>query len=194
MEMSFTEAQDDMRQGYCSGGPGILASAIAWACAAGIAASVSTHAAVWALLIGGLFIFPASILFCKLLGARGTHVKGNPLGVLAGASTFWLIFAIVIALVLSWHQQTWFFPAMLLTLGGRYLVFATAYGMRHYWVLGLLLATAGVITFVMSVQPAASAAVGSAIEGSFSVVCISHYFRRMRPDKSLQRTALMGRR
>lgn len=99
MEITFEEAQSDMRRGYCSGGPGILASAIAWACTAGIAAAVSTHAAVWALLIGGIFIFPASVLFCKLLGARGAHVKGNPLGTLAGASTFWLIFAIVIALV-----------------------------------------------------------------------------------------------
>ena len=188
MEMSFTEAQRDMRQGYCSGGPGILASAIAWACAAVIAASLSTRAGVWALLIGGVLIFPASVLFCKLLGARGAHSKGNPLGVLAGASTFWLIFAIVIALVLSWHRQAWFFPAMLLTIGGRYLVFATAYGMKHYWVLGLVLAVAGVVTFALSVPPGATAGVGAIIEGGFSVLCISHYFRQVRPNNSIQRT------
>lgn len=182
MEMSFTESQADMRQGYCSGGPGILASAIAWACAAGVAAAVSTHAAVWVLLIGGVFIFPASILICKLLGARGAYSKGNPLGALAGASTFWLIFAIVIALVLSWHRQDWFFPAMLITIGGRYLVFATVYGMKHYWALGLLLAFAGVAAFALLAPPAVSAGIGAIIEGGFSVVCISHYFRKVRSN------------
>lgn len=193
MKMSFSEAQGNMQEGYCSGGPGILASAIAWACAAGVAAYVSTQAAVWVLLIGGVLIFPVSVLFCKLLGARGMHDKGNPLGSLAGASTFWLIFAIVIALVISWHRQSWFFPAMLLTIGGRYLIFATVYGMRRYWILGLLLAATGIVTFALSAPPTVSAAVGAIIEGVFSVVCILHYFRQVRPNMSMQRT-LSGRR
>ena len=51
MDMSVSEAQVDMRQGYCSGGAGILASTVAWSIAAGIAVSGSAHNAVWALLI-----------------------------------------------------------------------------------------------------------------------------------------------
>lgn len=81
---------------------------------------------------------------------------------------------------------------MLLTIGGRYLVFATAYGMKHYCVLGLLLAVAGVVTFALSAPPGVSGAVGAAVEGIFSALCISHYFRHVRPDRSLQRTAPTG--
>ena len=51
MDMSVSEAQVDMRQGYCSAGAGILASTVAWSIAAGIAVSGSAHNAVWALLI-----------------------------------------------------------------------------------------------------------------------------------------------
>lgn len=181
VEMTVTEAQQDMRQGYCSGGPGILASAITWLGAAVVAALLTTHAAVWVLVIGGMFIFPASVLFCRILGARGMHRKGNPLGALAGTTTFWLVFAILIALILSWHHQAWFFPAMLLTIGGRYLIFVTIYGMAQYWVLGLVLAIAGVAVFALPVSPATSAFVGGCVEGVFSAVCIAHYLRHVRP-------------
>lgn len=68
--MSVSETQVDMRQGYCSGGAGILASALAWSVAAGVAVSGSSQNAVWALLIGGMLIHPVAVLICKLLGAR----------------------------------------------------------------------------------------------------------------------------
>ena len=48
MEMTFTDAQHDLRRGYYSGAPGILASALAWSVAAGTAALVSPERAICA--------------------------------------------------------------------------------------------------------------------------------------------------
>jgi hypothetical protein len=88
MEITVTQAQSDMRRGYYSGAAGILASALAWSAAAGSAALVSPQKAIWVLLVGGALIHPVGVLICRLLGASGRHAKGNPLGLLAGASTF----------------------------------------------------------------------------------------------------------
>ncbi len=119
MELTFLEAQADTRRGCCSGGAGILASALAWAVAAWIAVFVSPQRAILALLVGGMLIHPVGLLICKLLGARGSHSKGNPLGELAGASTFWLIFSLPLAYGLGLQNAGWFFLAMLLVIGGR---------------------------------------------------------------------------
>lgn len=170
MEMSISEAQTDMRQGYCSGGAGILASAIAWSVAAGFAISGPAQKAVWALLIGGMLIHPVSVVLCKLLKARGAHTKGNPLGELAGASTFWLIFCLPLAYALGLQNPGWFFQAMLLIIGGRYLVFATLYGMRLYWALGLGLAAAGIALSFVAAPASVVAPIGAAIEAVFAIL------------------------
>ncbi len=192
MDMSVTEAQSDMRRGYDSGGPGILASSLAWLVAAGVAALASPQRAVWALLIGGMFIHPVGLLLCKLMGARGAHTKGNPLGQLAGASTFWLIFCLPIAYVLSVRQPGLFFPAMLLIIGGRYLVFATLYGMKLYWVLGLVLAAAGFALASLHASAFVGALVGAVLEACFGIVCVVEHRRWVRPDNAFKPTPVRG--
>ena len=184
--MSVSEAQVDMRQGYCSGGAGILASALAWSVAAGIAVSGSAQNAVWALLIGGMLIHPVAVLICKLLGARGAHTKGNPFGQLAGASTFWLIFCLPLAYALSLQTPNWFFPAMLLVIGGRYLVFAMLYGMRLYWALGLALAAAGFVLGYLAVPAHVAAVTGAALEAAFAVIFLVQHRRWVRPNNSVR--------
>ena len=186
MDMSVSEAQVDMRQGYCSGGTGILASAIAWSVASGVAVFGSAQNAVWVLLIGGMFIHPVAVLLCKLLGARGAHSKGNPLGQLAGASTFWLIFCLPLAYALGLQELRWFFPAMLLIIGGRYLVFATLYGMRLYWVLGLALAAAGLALGYLAVPAHVAAVTGAALEAAFAVIFLVQHRRWVRPNNSFK--------
>lgn len=194
MNMTMTEAQADMRRGYASGSTGILASAIAWCCATGTALFSSPQNAMWVLLIGGVLIYPASVLFCRLLGMRGSHSKGNLLGSLAGASTFWLVFCILVALVLGLLQIQWFFPAMLLIIGGRYLIFATVYGMRLYWGLGLILAAAGlgyggILASPLSLPFAMSALTGAAIEILFAIACLVLHFQWERSTGSPTRAA-----
>ena len=192
MESTVTEAQHDLRRGYYSGAPGILASALAWSVAAGTAAFGSPQQAIWALLIGGALIHPVGVVLCRLFGAPATHTKGNPLGQLAGASTFWLIFSLPLAYALGLQNPAWFFAAMLLVIGGRYLVFATLYGMRLYWALGLALAGAGFVLGALSVPALAVVAAGAAIELVFAVVGIVQHRHWVRPNNSSKPTPLRG--
>jgi hypothetical protein len=140
-------------------------------------ALASPSQAVWVLFIGGAMIHPAGILICKLLKAPGHHTRGNPLASLAGASTFWLILSLPLAYVASMQRIEWFFPAMLLIIGGRYLTFATLYGMRLYWVLGFALSGSGIALGVLNVQPLLSAAAGSAIELVFAIAAFALHSR-----------------
>lgn len=178
MDLTLPQLQAQMRAGYGSGWTGIAASALAWAMAAGIAWQGSAQHAIWALLAGGALIFPASVVLGKLLGLPCTHPKGNALGSLAGASTFWLIFCLPIAWLLGQQQPAWFFAAMLLVIGGRYLVFASIYGMALYWALGLILAAAGFGLTALSMPAAVIASAGAAIELVFAGLCAAQHYRR----------------
>lgn len=175
--MDIQQAQSDMRRGYMSGATGILASSIAWAAATACVFLVSPQQAVWVLFIGGAMIYPASLLISKVLGAPGTHTRGNPLAGLAGATTFWMILSLPLAYAASLLQIEWFFPAMLLIIGGRYLTFGTLYGMRLYWLLGFALAGAGMALGVLNAPPLVSAAAGSAIEFVFAIAAFALHSR-----------------
>src|SRR4249920_1441105 len=109
---TFVDAQRDMRFGYLRGAPGVLASGIAWLAAALVAIVVSPMGAVWALFIGGMFIFPVGVLLAKLLGRPGKHSPRNPLGTLAMEGTVLLMLALPLAFVVSLYRIEWFFPAM----------------------------------------------------------------------------------
>ena len=175
MEMTVSHAQSDMRRGYYSGAAGILASALAWTAAAVTAALASPQKAIWVLLVGGALIHPAGLVICRLLGAPGRHAKENPLGLLAGASTFWLIFCLPLAYGLGLQQPAWFFAAMLLVIGGRYLVFGTVYGMHLYWALGLALAGSGFLLAWLGFATVVVVAVGATIEAVFGVACVARH-------------------
>lgn len=162
-------AQADMRRGYLSGAGGILASSLAWAAAAGTALLVSPEQSVWVLFIGGMLIHPVGIVICKLFGASGGHDKANPLGGLAAATTLWLIFSLPLVYVAHLQRMDWFFPAMLLVIGGRYLTFAAIYGMRFYWALGLTLAGAAMALIFLKANAQVGAIAGSAIEFVFAI-------------------------
>jgi hypothetical protein len=167
-EFTVAQAQAEMRVSYLSGAPGVAASAAAWLAAAAVALAGNPSAAVWTLLIGGAFIFPVSVLLTKVLGGPGKHTKSNPMGGLAMEGTFWLLAGIAIAVGMQAVRQEWFFPAMLLLIGGRYLTFQTIYGMRIYWVLGAVLCVAGVALALGRVPVFTSALVGGLVELVFA--------------------------
>ena len=177
MSLSIANAQIDLRHGYYSGAAGIFASSLAWFVAAGVAALLSPDRGVWALLIGGMLIHPVGLLICKLLGAPGRHSVGNPLASLAGASTVWLIASLPLAYVISRPWVDWFFPAMLLVIGGRYTVFATLYGMRLYWLLGVALIAAAMSLVSLSAPAAVGALTGATLEAVFAVICLLQHRR-----------------
>lgn len=177
MIADLPQAQADMRAAYCSGGAGVLASSIAWLAAAIATLKLSPQQAVWVLFAGGMLIHPVSIVICKLLGASGKHAKGNPLGLLAGATVFWLIASLPLAYVVSLYKIEWFFPAMLLVIGGRYTTFATLFSMRVYWVLGIALAATGYALVKFGATPTLGAFAGSAIEMAFAAYILAMHRR-----------------
>jgi hypothetical protein len=166
--MDVGRAQADMRHAYLGGSSGLLASGIVWLAAAAVSWCASPRAAIATLFFGGMFIFPASILFSKLAGRPGSTATGNPLAGLAVATTFWMLLAIPAAYLLSLQKSEWFFIAMLLTIGGRYLTFPTLYGLRVYWVCGGLLAAAGCAAVLLGANTTTAALAGAVIELAFA--------------------------
>lgn len=169
-EFTFEAAQSDMRRSYFFGAPGVLASGLVWLTASTVAALNSEKAAVLVLLIGGAAIHPLGVAIAKLLGRPGTHTPGNPLGRLGIESTFWLIAGCAIAYGMHVLRIEWFFPAMLLVIGGRYLTFQTLYGLRAYWLCGALLCAAGLALALTRAPTLAGAFTGAAIELVFAAV------------------------
>lgn len=168
--LNIDQAQQDMRAAYAGGSTGIFASAIAWFASGVVASGSSPKNAVLALLVAGMFIYPASVLLSKALGRTGSYRKGNPFASLAMESTGMLIFALPIAYLVSLHEPRFFYPTMMLIIGGRYLVFSTLYGSRLYWALGVVLAVAAYALVVFGAAPHVGAFVGAAVEAVFSVL------------------------
>lgn len=181
MNYSLNAAQTDMRFAYCSGAAGMLASSLIWLASVVTVIQFSAQQAVWVLLVAGMFIHPLGVLIAKVVGRPGNHHKGNPLAGLAYASTLWLIFSLPLAYAASLLHIEWFFPAMLLVIGGRYLVFSTLFGVHLYWICGLALAFAGFMLAKTAAGPLYGAVAGCVIELVFAVVLFAR-------DKKEQRT------
>ena len=165
---SILDAQRDMRIAYYRGVPGVISSGLVWLVAGVVAILVSSKVGVITLVIGGMFIFPASIILCKVFGARGKHEKGNPLAAFALEGTFWMLLSIPVSVGIAFYKLEWFFPSMMLIIGGRYLTFSTLYGMRVYWVFGAALAISSVALLSFNASTFLSALVGACVELVFA--------------------------
>jgi len=171
--MDIRDAQRDMRDAYYGGWTGALVSGLVWV-SAGLTALYGTQmTALIVFLIGGMMIFPISTVLDKLLGRSGKHAKGNPLGQLALESTVMMLLGILIALAVYTKEPLWFFPVMLLIIAGRYLTFATIYGMKLYWVLAAALAGAGYLIFSQGLAFYLGGLLGGAIEIVFSFLLMA---------------------
>lgn len=168
--MTIEEAQADMRKSYYGGSTGMIASGIIWLMA-GVAALMSTkQISVLLFFIGGMLIHPLGILLSKALKRSGKHKKDNPLSILAIESTVLLFIGLFIAYAILQVHSNWFFPIMLLIIGGRYVIFSSIYGMRIYWILGLTLITVGILFFFISDRFYPGALLGGSIEVIFAII------------------------
>lgn len=174
MNLSPTEAhQQEMRHAHFDGAPGILVSGLVWIAATLVGYQIGTHQAVWTLLIGGALIYPLSLLVTKALGRPATTSKANALNQLGMASTIWLILCCAMSYGLYLLKPEFFFPAMMATIGCRYLIFASMYGRIVFWVMGVSLMIAGNAVFFMAVTPTLAAAIGGVIEVAFAAYVFS---------------------
>ncbi|MEO7976482.1 hypothetical protein [Flavobacterium sp.] len=164
-----------MRSGYGYGSIGVFISGLVWLLSGLMVNLYSSHNGIWTLIIGGIFIFPISTLIAKLIGIRGGHDKNNPLGKLAMEGTIWIIMCIPLAYGLSLIKAEWFFQAMIMIIAGRYLTFASIYGMRIYWVLGSILGIASYALFKLEVDAYVSALTGGLVEVLFGAMIYIQY-------------------
>jgi hypothetical protein len=167
---NIDEYQRDMRRAYIWGATGIVTSGVVWLIAGLVAYFVSPKNAVWTLFIGASLIFPVSNVIDRLLGASGKHAATNPLGKLALEGTIFMLMCLPLAYAISIYRMEWFFPAVLMIIGGRYLTFGTIYGTRLYWLLGALFGMAAWISVSLALPPHTSALIGAAIEIVFGLV------------------------
>jgi drug/metabolite transporter (DMT)-like permease len=169
MKLSISEEyQSEMRHAYHDGAPGIFVSGLVWLAATFASFQLGVSQGVWTLLIGGALIHPLSSVLTRALGRPAKAAKGNPLEQLGMASTFWLILCCAMAYGLFLFKPGLFFPAMMATIGCRYLVFASLFGRTVFWVMGATLIGAGVAAFCLAAPPVLAAALGGTIEVLFA--------------------------
>ena len=174
---TLSQAQTDMCKGYTNGSIGIIISGLIWLTSAIVCLQSAPKQGIWTLLIGGILIHPISVIVSKAIGRNGTHSQGNPLGNLAMEGTIFMLMCLPLAFLLSLQHSEWFFQAMLMIIGGRYLTFASIYGIRLYWILGAILGIAAYLLFSFEVQSFGSAITGSIIEIIFGL-CMLIIFRK----------------
>ena len=171
MKLALNERlQSEIRREHYDGAPGVLTSALVWLTSSAVCFSEGTLQGVWTLLVGGALIYPISTLLTRFWVKPRAAPSPNPLNQLAGASTIWLIACCVMAYGLYHLRPELFFPAMMLTIGCRYAVFATVYGLKVYWLLGIALVAASFLSFFLWLAPSASALVGGLVELALSFV------------------------
>ena len=174
------QSQLEMSKNHTHGAIGALVSGVMWLLSGLTAYEYSPKQAVWVLLIGGAFIHPISTVLNKIMGTGGPQSKTNALGKLAMEGTVFMLMCIPLAYGLSMQRTEWFFQAMLMIIGGRYLTFHTLFGNRSFWLLGALLGIAGYVLFSLDAPSYASALTGSIIEISFGL----YLYRNARKAKT----------
>lgn len=164
----IADAQRDVRIAHLGGGTGMVVSGVLWLASGAVAQSAAPRVAMLMLFFGGMLIFPLSMAVNRLLGRSGLLADGNPLGDLARESAFMMVLSIPLAFAAAMARVEWFFPAMMVVVGAHYLPFATLFGMRLYWALGLAMVGAGFLLASSGAGFAVGAFVGGALELAFA--------------------------
>lgn len=77
--MEICEAQREVRRTCIGGFPGLLISSLVWLVSAVLATWVSWRAAMWTLVLGGVFIFLCLEVMLRLVSRRPSSHPENPL-------------------------------------------------------------------------------------------------------------------
>ncbi len=150
--MQITAAQHDMARAHVRGAPGVLVSGLVWLVAGAVWDKYGVSTGLVALFVGGVLIFPLSLLVARLLFRAPRGLAGNPLERLALESTFMLFAGMFLAYCFLRVAPALAFPAMAVSIGVRYFVFRTVYGNPVYWVLGGILAALGGLVAAQAVS------------------------------------------
>ena len=142
--MQIDQAQRDVRLVYVGGFFGQLVSGVLWLTAAAVGTFSSPTAAIAILLLGGILIFPVTMVCLRLAGRPASLPAGHPMAGLATQIAFTVPLGLLVALAVTGYRLEWFFPAAMVIVGAHYLPFVFLYGMQHYAALAAILSFGGV--------------------------------------------------
>jgi hypothetical protein len=147
--MLVEDAQRHVRTSFIGGFWGQLVSSSIWLASAALATWSTPRAAISTLVIGGFFIFPATLLLLRLTGGPasptiGNPTKNNPLTKLGMQIAFTLPMTMLLLVPVTEFRLNLFYPALLILLGAHYLPFVFLYGMRMFIPLCAILVSSGI--------------------------------------------------
>ncbi len=143
--MDVGDAQREVRAVFLSGFAGQVVSSVLWLASAATSTWVSTGAGIAVLVIGGVFIFPGTLLLLKALGRPASLSRANPLGRLAMQVAFTIPLNLPLVGAATIHRLHWFYPAAMVVVGSHYVPFWFLYGMWQFSVLAMVLVFGGLM-------------------------------------------------
>lgn len=141
--MDIARAQAEMRETYVAGGPGVVISGLVWLIASLVHYTQGIVPGFAALFVGGMAIFPLSMLVCRGLFRRPRESPANPLSLAAMEGTMPMIGGLFAAWLLLMTRPALAFPVAAIAIGTRYAIFRTIYGDRTFWLLAGLISAIG---------------------------------------------------
>ncbi|HVT38606.1 MAG TPA: hypothetical protein VHE78_06170 [Gemmatimonadaceae bacterium] len=142
--MQIANAQREVRTHFVGGFYGQLVSGVLWLGAASLATWSTPRAAITVLVLGGFFIFPATVLLIRLSGNRSSLNPANSLNSLGLQVAMVLPLSMPLLLPVTRYQLNLFFPALMILLGAHYAPFVFLYGMRMFAGLAAVLVSGGI--------------------------------------------------
>lgn len=166
--MRIDEAQREMRRVYLCAAPGSLVTAVLWAASAAFATWGLRSHAVIVLVVGGMFIFPATLLVLRLMGRPALASKENPLNALAMQVAFTVPLSIPLILAATRDRPEWFYAGFLIIVGAHYLPFLSLYGHRAFLLPAVAMLGAG---FALPILRPGDFAIGGWVGAGILAVC-----------------------
>jgi hypothetical protein len=143
--MLVQDAQREVRTVFVGGFWGQLVSSAIWLSSAALGVWVTPRAAIFAIVLGGCFIFPITQLLLRLSGGKASLSTGNPLWYLGMQVAFSLPLSMLLLAPVTAFRLNWFYPALMILVGAHYLPFTFLYGMRMFVPLSAILIGGGVV-------------------------------------------------
>ena len=173
--MHIATAQEEMSSAHVHGAPGVFVSGVVWLVAGWLWTRHGVEKGFLGLFVGGILIFPVSLLLARLVFRAPRTSPGNPLETLALESTGILFGGIFLAYCFLRVAPELAFPAMAVAIGVRYLIFRSVYGNPVYWGLGGVIAmTGGLVAASSATLPVNLALIVGLIEVGFSIALLLH--------------------
>lgn len=179
--MNLVDAQREVREVFIGGFPGQFISGLVWLLSVSLGAWVSWQAAMWTLVLGGIFIFFALEAVSRLLGRKPSLSADNPLNPLLMQVAFTLPLMLPLVAAAFHGRPDWLYPAFMIALGVHYLPFMFLFGMWQFGLLGIVLVASGIILGIgMPASFLVAGWFGALVQLVFAFICLDAFARERR--------------